>query len=367
MKIGRERVQGAIAVSKQGFLLSSQAAGFEEGLSPVLSRALEGRYSLGDIQAGDRFRIIAQEVTVLGQFSRYSGIEAIEYLPVGEKALRLYYFRGTVSKGYFDARGRAPGQGGWRKPIPDAPRTSKFNPRRLHPIKKIIMPHNGTDFGAPTGTPIGASSSGVISFIGNAGPSGNLVKIQHSAGIETGYAHLSRFASGLKVGDRVARMQVVGYCGSTGRSTGPHLHFSAKRDGKYIDPESLKLDALTMLGPKERAMLSEVRSRYDRLLDVIQLPEAVAVAPPPAASAPIVVDDAPHFERGASPTASPDLPSVNVAPPAAPKLAPTATATAARPTSASAAATRRDYSTLYLTDRELLRSQSQQDDGESDE
>ena len=162
-------------------------------------------------------------------------------------------------------------------------------------------------------------------------------------------------------------MQVVGYCGSTGRSTGPHLHFSAKRDGKYIDPESLKLDALTMLGPKERAMLSEVRSRYDRLLDVIQLPEAVAVAPPPAASAPIVVDDAPHFERGASPTASPDLPSVNVAPPAAPKLAPTATATAARPTSASAAATRRDYSTLYLTDRELLRSQSQQDDGESDE
>src|SRR5690606_22329922 len=123
-----------------------------------------------------------------------------------------------VEGGYFDSNGKAPYEGGWRKPIPDAPVTSKFNMKRVHPILKKPMPHTGTDFGAPTGTPIGSTSPGTISFIGPAGPSGNLVKVKHHDNYESGYAHLSRFAEGLKVGDRVDRLQLVGYCGSTGRS-----------------------------------------------------------------------------------------------------------------------------------------------------
>src|SRR4030095_13306655 len=124
-----------------------------------------------------------------------------------------------------------------------------------------IMPHTGTDFGAPSGAPVGASSFGTISFIGYAGPSGNLVKIEHPGGVETGYAHLSRFAEGLNVGDKVKRMQLVGYVGSTGRSTGPHLHFSAKRNNEFFDAETLNLDSMRILPAEERAAFADTKRK----------------------------------------------------------------------------------------------------------
>src|SRR5690606_9800545 len=236
--------------------------------------------TLSELEAGDRLRIIVQEVTVLGEFSRYAGVEAVEVTKSSDKPLRIYYYNHPTEGGYFDHSGRAPYEGGWRKPIPGAPVTSKFNMTRMHPVLKKVMPHTGTDFGAPPGTPIGASAPGRVSFIGYAGPSGNLVKIEHGGGYETGYAHLSRFAEGLKVGDQVKRMQVVGYCGSTGRSTGPHLHFTVKKDGKFIDPESLNLDGMRVLPPSHRETFGEVKRKYDELLDAIPLPESPAVAPP---------------------------------------------------------------------------------------
>ena len=99
--------------------------------------------------------------------------------------------------------------------------TSPFNPKRLHPILKKVMPHNGIDFGAPPGTPVGASAFGTVSYIGYAGASGNLIKIEHPGGVETGYAHLSRFAEGLKLGDHVKRLQLIGYVGLDRTLDGP--------------------------------------------------------------------------------------------------------------------------------------------------
>jgi hypothetical protein len=161
--------------------------------------------------------------------------------------------------------------------------TSRFNPKRRHPILKRIKPHNGTDFGAAVGTPVLASASGRVSFIGKAGPNGNMIRLQHSGGYETGYSHLSRFAKGLKVGARVDQRQTIGYVGSTGRSTGPHLHFSAKRQDRFIDPESLNLDALSPLAAAERQLVSQLRLRYDPLLNAI--PIVMPPAPQPAAPA----------------------------------------------------------------------------------
>jgi murein DD-endopeptidase MepM/ murein hydrolase activator NlpD len=108
----------------------------------------------------------------------------------------------------------------------------------MHPILHKVMPHLGTDFGAAMGTPIGASAPGTIVSLAYSGPAGNLVKIEHTGGIETGYAHCSRFAEGLKVGDKVKRLQTVGYVGSTGRSTGPHLHFEVLRNGVPVEPRT---------------------------------------------------------------------------------------------------------------------------------
>jgi hypothetical protein len=145
----------------------------------------------------------------------------------------------------------------------------------MHPILKRIKPHNGTDFGAPVGTPVVAASGGKVAFVGRAGPNGNMVTIAHDGGYQTGYSHLSRFAKGLKAGARVEQRQTLGYVGSTGRSTGPHLHFSAKKGGRFIDPETLNLDGLLRLTVDQR-LSSDLRRRYDRMLDGMKLPEPKA-------------------------------------------------------------------------------------------
>lgn len=363
LKVAHEQVEGALAFDGTGFAATAKRFGFGPGLARVLERALDGHMNLEEIERGDRMRLVVQEVTVLGEFSRYSGVEALEYLPVRGKPLRIYYFQHPVSGGYFNDKGRAPYEGGWRKPIPDAPITSRFNPKRMHPILKKVMPHNGTDFGAPVGTPVHASSYGTVSFIGYSGPSGNLVLLDHPGGIQTGYAHLSRFAEGLKVGDKVKRLQLVGYVGSTGRSTGPHLHFSAKRDGHFIDAESLNLDGMRVLPQELRPGFDEVRAKYDALLDAVPLPDAPApqraaveapAAPPPTDQA------APAGER--DDTTDEDMPAAlansqaNDSPARAP--APQESSPAGPP------ATPHGASAVYLTNEELLKMQPATDDGE---
>lgn len=275
LKVSHNQVTGSLLYDGESFDASAERVGFDPGLRKVVAKALDGHLEMDEIERGDRLRLAVQEQTVLGEFASYTGVEVIEIQPAGGKRspIRIYYFDRPSERGYYDAEGRAPYEGGWRKPIKDAPITSPFNMKRMHPVLKKVMPHTGIDFGAETGTPVGAASFGTVSFIGYSGPSGNLVKIEHPGGVETGYAHLSRFAEGLKVGDRVRRLGVVGYVGSTGRSTGPHLHFSARRDGKFFDPMTLKFDAMRIVSKEARSAFLESKAKYDALLDTISLPE----------------------------------------------------------------------------------------------
>jgi hypothetical protein len=347
LQVKQARVTSAIVVGDEGLDAAVVAGGLEKAIIGTIREALSGHAALEELERGTRIRVIAQELTMLGAFARYAGIEALEidYSGADQKRERIYYFNGPESRGYFDNAGRAPYSGGWRKPIPSAPITSKFNPHRFHPILKRIMPHEGIDFGAPMGTPVGASSYGTVTFVGFAGPTGNFVRLSHPGDIETGYAHLSRFAEGLKVGDKVKRMQLVGYVGSTGRSTGPHLHFSAKRAGKFFDPETLNLDGLRTLAQKERGQFDQTKAEYDKLLDAIQLPPALAAPaqPKPAAST-IAEGD----EIEAIPSAA-------------------AVSSAASPQASGHVASAPHGNAVYLTDDELKKSQSGSDDGEVSE
>ncbi len=348
LQVKQARVSNAFVVGDEGLEAAVLAGGFEKALIGTMREALSGHAALEELDHGTRVRVIAQELTVLGDFARYVGIEALEidYAGAEHKHERIYYFNGPDSRGYFDSAGRAPYSGGWRKPIPSAPITSKFNPRRFHPILKRIMPHEGIDFGAPMGTPVGASSYGTVTFVGFAGPTGNFVRLSHPGDIETGYAHLSRFAEGLKVGDKVKRMQIVGYVGSTGRSTGPHLHFSAKRAGKFFDPETLNLDGLRTLAVKERGQFEQTKAEYDRLLEAIPLPaELQAPASAPAASA--------------SSTAVAEGEELDAIPSASANNSPTKPAPGARANNSAGA--------VYLTDDELKKTKGGTDDGEVSE
>jgi murein DD-endopeptidase MepM/ murein hydrolase activator NlpD len=359
LKIERGQVMGALSYDGSSFDRSAELAGFDPGLAKVVQRALDGQMLLDELDRGDVLKVVVQEVTVLGEFSRYAGVESLELVRVDPKKshVRIYYWDAPNVRGYYDRDGRAPFEGGWRKPIKDAPRTSPWNPNRVNPVLHKVMPHQGTDFGSPPGTPVGAASFGTVSFLGPAGPAGNLVKVMHPGGIETGYAHLSRFAEGLKVGDKVKRMQVLGYVGSTGRSTGPHLHFSASRDKVFFDPETLNLDGMRTLTPAERENFRPIMAKYDAMLDSIAMPErfaplvAAKVEEPAAAPTPSVAlapgEDATDDDATADGTATATSEPATAAPAGAP-----------------AAAQKPGGSAVYLSDKELLEAQSATDDGE---
>jgi murein DD-endopeptidase MepM/ murein hydrolase activator NlpD len=327
LDVKRHRVQGALVINGS-FEESARRAGFEAGLGDVVNKALAGYFSTTEFRPGDVLGVIAQEVTVLGEFKRYAGVEALEYRPAsGAEPLRIYYHESDKSRGYVDSKGRVFGKSRWTRPVPGAGVTSRFNPRRMHPILKRIKPHNGTDFGAPIGTPVLAAASGRISFVGRAGPNGNLVTIAHGAGFQTGYSHLSRFAKGLRAGASVEQRQLIGYVGSTGRSTGPHLHFSAKRNGRFIDPESLNLDGLSRI--TDQRLPRELRRRYDHMLDALRVPggpaasaEVVARGEPAGASAGEPAEVAAARARAASGSADAPGAEALVNPPASVSLEP---------------------------------------------
>jgi murein DD-endopeptidase MepM/ murein hydrolase activator NlpD len=358
LKVEHNQVTGALVYDGHNFDASAERAGFDGGLGHVVALALQGHLSMDELERGDTIRLIGQEVTVLGEFARYTGVEALEVRPANPKrdVLRVYYFDDPTLRGYYDATGKSPYEGGWRKPIPGAPVTSPFNPRRMHPILHKIMAHLGTDIGAPLGTPVGASAPGTVSYVGPGGPAGNLLKIMHPNGIETGYAHLSRYVEGIKVGDKVKRMQTIGFVGSTGRSTGPHLHFSAERDGKFFDAETLNLDGMRVLSPEQREQFTAVVAKYNPLLDAIPMPPqlpgaAVADDAPPTAAANAVASGSATRDPG---LAEPEVDEPSARPEAS--GAPAAAALGKAP-----------GSSVYMSDKELLKAQSATDEGEVSE
>ena len=284
MKLGDRRLLAGLRVMDE-LAIDLRRARLRESVADVIDRAFDGRAHLAGMPRGASLRVIVVEQTSLERFAGYDHIEAMEYVSSKEGAepLRIYRVKDGNHWGYFDQRGREPFRGGWRRPCPGTPVTSGFNPRRLHPILHVIKPHLGTDFGAPAGTPIHASFYGSISWLGPSGPAGNLVTLKHPGGIETYYMHMSHFATGLKVGDKIETFQIIGYVGSTGRSTGPHLHFGVKKKGDWIDPLSLKLDGERVISKAAREDFDKLRAELDPLLEGINLPAAPA---PPAAEPP---------------------------------------------------------------------------------
>lgn len=285
MKLAEEELTGAFYVGSD-LAASAQAGGFEDGILGALDEALAGHMSTEGFEEGGTVRVIAVEETALGLFSRYKRVVALEYRPADPagKPVRMYTFNGQEARGYWDDKGRQPSSGGWRSPVPGAPVSSPFNPKRLHPVLHTVMPHTGTDFGAPMGAPIYAAYRGEILTAGPLGPCGNAVQIQHAKGMVTGYCHMSRFAS-IKVGEHVGTHQLVGYVGATGRATGPHLHFFVKKNNVFIDSRTLHLDGDRPVPTGDRAAFLAAKAELDRRLDAIPLPDPPPESPKTVAAA----------------------------------------------------------------------------------
>lgn len=194
-----------------------------------------------DTRPGDTFKVIYEKIYIDDAFVRYGRILAAEYKgkSTDDKPVRVYSTSVKDRRGYFDADGRSLKRMFLRNPVKLSRLTSKFG-KRMHPVLKTWKLHNGVDYAAPTGSPINPIADGTVAFAGPKGANGNLVVVEHAGGWVSYYAHLSRFKKGLKKGDRVRQSGVIGYVGSTGRSTGPHLHLGVKRNGAFVDPLSIQ-------------------------------------------------------------------------------------------------------------------------------
>ncbi|SMF79634.1 M23 family metallopeptidase [Candidatus Pelagibacter sp. HIMB1321] len=217
-----------------------------------------------DIRKRDRFQIMYEVfVDESGKDIETGNILFANLILSGEDN-SLYYFDEEGSIGHYDKNGKSIQKALMKTPINGARLSSPFGMRK-HPIDGFNKMHRGTDFAAPMGTPIMASGSGTIKKAGWCGGGGNCVVIRHNSTYETIYAHMSKFAKGIKKGVRVAQGQIIGYVGSTGKSTGPHLHYEVVVNGKKVNSQTLKLPSGKILKGKEREIFETKKIKLDVL------------------------------------------------------------------------------------------------------
>ncbi len=229
-----------------------------------------------DIRRGDRFETLYDEVTLEKDESQVKGELVYAGLTLRGRLIDAYLFSPDGDRpAYYDRNGRSLRKFLLRTPIDGARLSSHFGKRR-HPVLGYTKMHKGTDFAAPRGTPIYAGGSGRIERADRFGTFGNYVRIQHSDTWSTAYAHLHKFGPGIKAGSRVRQGQVIGYVGTTGRSTGPHLHYEVLKNGRQVNPMKMKQPPATQLKGAELAAFEKERNRIDAMREQLSRERRIA-------------------------------------------------------------------------------------------
>lgn len=214
-----------------------------------------------NIQKGDRFRILFEKYSLeTGQITRYGNI-LYSSLILGDENKRLYRFSYNKNKAdYYDTNGKSARKALMRTPINGA-RLSSVYGRRQHPILGYSKMHRGIDFAAPIGTPIFAAGNGTVSYKGSYKTYGNYLKIRHNSTFTTAYAHLNKFHKFIKLGRRVKQGQIIGYVGTTGRSTGPHLHYEILKNGRKTNPLKIRMPSgISLQEPVLKTYLAHIEN-----------------------------------------------------------------------------------------------------------
>ena len=213
-----------------------------------------------DIRKGDDFEVMYERYFDDRNKKIKTGKILYAYLNVNNQKIKLYRFGKKNDYDFYDERGRSIVKALMKTPINGARLSSGFG-KRKHPILGFTKHHNGTDFAAPTGTPIMASGNGTVIKAGWCGNGGNCVRIRHNTSYTTGYGHMSKIAT--RTGRRVRQGQIIGYVGNTGMSTGPHLHYTVSYNGKFINSQKLKLPSGKILKGEERKLFEIERIKLD--------------------------------------------------------------------------------------------------------
>ncbi len=222
-----------------------------------------------DIRKGDWFEIYYEKFVDEKGEVKDTGKIIYASMFVNNREISLYNFNYNNDVGFYDINGKSVVKALMKTPINGARLSSSFGMRK-HPILGFNKMHRGTDFAAPTGTPIMASGSGTVTRARWCGGGGNCVKIRHNSTYQTIYAHMSKFAKGIKEGKKVKQGQIIGYVGSTGMSTGPHLHYEVVVNGKKVNSQKLKLPSGKILGGDARRDFEIERIKIDLQLSELR-------------------------------------------------------------------------------------------------
>ena len=248
------------------------ALGHDGALIDKMEDALQWSVDFHHVQPGDRFDLAYERDLVEGQEVGFGRVRAARYRTGGKDIYAIYFAaQDTALSGYFGLEGEPMKSTFLKAPVRFSRISSRYNLRRFHPIQKRVKAHYGTDYAAPYGTPILAVADGVVSRRGRTGGNGNFVKIRHNTTYSTQYLHMQKFAAGVTVGTRVEQGQTIGYVGSTGLATGPHVCFRFWQNGKQVDHTRIEFPTAE---PMPAHLLPEFFAVRDALL------AELGVAPP---------------------------------------------------------------------------------------
>lgn len=259
VELVRKRCEASITSSLWGTIM-------EKDLPYALAAEFEDIYQwtvdFFGIQAGDSFKVVYDEKIVDGESVGIGRIWGAEFDHGGKQYFAIPYAQEAGKLRYWEANGESLRKQFLKAPLKYTRISSKFSKSRLHPVHKVYRPHHGVDYAAPAGTPVHSVADGTVIFAGwDRGGGGNTLKIKHAGNLETGYLHLKSFAKGIKVGSRVSQGQLIGYVGSTGASTGPHLDYRIKKNGTPINPLKMPQEPAEPIAEAHKAKFEAIRDR----------------------------------------------------------------------------------------------------------
>jgi murein DD-endopeptidase MepM/ murein hydrolase activator NlpD len=215
---------------------------------------------------GDEYRLVYEKYYDRSGFVRYGKILAAQYVTASEMLTALYYENSAGDGGYYTPSGISMRGSLLRAPLKYSRISSRYTKARLHPIDQVYKPHLAVDYAAPTGTPVWAAGDGEVVFRGWLGGLGRTIKVKHRSGYTTYYGHLSRYGEGIAVGKRVRQKQILGYVGTSGAATGPHLDYRVEYRGRLVDPLKVSFESEAAISPEEYERFARTkRERLDRL------------------------------------------------------------------------------------------------------
>ena len=278
---GFSLLQQAVALQAQPTLRSGRivsslfgatdAADVPDSIASAMAEAFSGDIDFHkDLRKGDQFSLVFESFYYEGKLIKTGRLLAAEFINAGKRYQAIYFKDPQGRDGYYTPDGQNLKRAFLKSPMPFNRISSGYSTARLHPVLKVWRAHKGVDYAAPTGTPVRAVADAVVSFAGKQGGYGNLVLLQHNAPYSTAYGHLSRFAKGVKRGAKISQGQLIGYVGSTGLASGPHLHYEFRVHNQQTNPLALKLPTTYPLDARYRGQFASTAKPYMQQISLLR-------------------------------------------------------------------------------------------------